>query len=178
MAVEHNQKPGFFLLRRRTGNFAAFLLCAALLAFAYYLQFAQGLAPCPLCILQRVLVFATGIAFLVAALHHPRKTGGWIYGWVTAVIALIGAGVAARHVWLQHTPEDKRPACGPGLDYLLSTFGPFESLQRILRGSGECGTVDWTFLGLSIPEWTLACFIGLAAYALVLASRDPEPGRA
>jgi disulfide bond formation protein DsbB len=75
-------------------------------------------------------------------------------------------------VWLQHTPADKRPSCGPGLDYLLSTFGPFDALARILRGSGECGEVDWRFLGLSIPEWTLGCFIALAIYAIVLAARD------
>ena len=74
--------------------------------------------------------------------------------------------------WLQHTPEAERPSCGPGLDYLLSRFGALGGLQRILRGSGECGVVDWTFLGLSIAEWSLACFVGLAIYALVLATRD------
>jgi disulfide bond formation protein DsbB len=160
------------LLSRRSGNLIAFLACAGLLAFAYYLQFARGLEPCPLCIIQRVFFAAAGIVFLAAAIHHPARVGAWIYGGLAFAFSLAGAAVAARHVWLQHTPEDKRPACGPGLDYLLSRFGPLGGLQRILRGSGECGAVDWTFLGLSIPEWSLACFFGLAVYALVLAARD------
>ena len=147
-------------------------VCLALLGFAYYLQYARGLEPCPLCILQRVILAATGVVFLAAAVHHPARIGGWVYGGLAFALAAAGTAVAARHVWLQHTPEAERPSCGPGLDYLLSRFGPLGGLQRILRGSGECGAVDWTFLGLSIPEWTLACFVGLGIYALVLAARD------
>jgi len=59
------------LLSRRIGNLAGFLACAGMLAFGYYLQFVAGLEPCPLCIIQRILLFAVGVAFLVAALHHP-----------------------------------------------------------------------------------------------------------
>jgi disulfide bond formation protein DsbB len=160
------------LFSRRPGNVLAFLACVGLLAFAYYLQFARGLEPCPLCIIQRLILAAAGLAFLAAAIHHPARVGAWIYGGLAFALAAAGTAVAGRHVWLQHTPEAERPSCGPGLDYLFSRFGPLGGLQRILRGSGECGAVDWTFLGLSIPEWTLACFIGLAIYALVLAARD------
>src|SRR3989442_5978050 len=59
------------LLSRRIGNLIGFLVCAGMLAFGYYLQFVVGLEPCPLCIIQRILLFAVGVAFLVAALHHP-----------------------------------------------------------------------------------------------------------
>jgi len=74
-------------------------------------------------------------------------------------------------VWLQHLPPEKRPACGPALDYLLSAFGPVEGLSRVLRGSGECGAVDWTLLSFSIPEWTLAAFVAFAIWAVFLARR-------
>ena len=162
---------GFF--SRRTGNLEGFLACAGMLAFGYYLQFAVGLEPCPLCILQRVMLLVTGIAFLIAALHHPaRRIGAGIYAGAIALCALIGAAISARHTWIQHLPEDQRPACGPSLDFLLSTFGPVQSLGRILRGSGECGKVDWTLLSFSIPEWTLAAFLAFAVWAIVLALRD------
>ena len=36
----------------------------------------------------------------------------------------------------------------------------------MLTGSGDCGTVDWTFLGLSMPAWSLVWFLLLAAVAL------------
>jgi disulfide bond formation protein DsbB len=75
-------------------------------------------------------------------------------------------------VWLQHLPPEARPACGPALDYLLSAFGPVEGLSRVLRGSGECGAVDWTLLSFSIPEWTFAAFVALSIWAVFLALRD------
>lgn len=165
-----------FLLKRRIGNLVGFLACAGMLATGYYLQFTVGLEPCPLCILQRLALAAVGIAFLVAAIHHPAKRlVAGIYGGAIVLFALAGAAVAARHVWLQHVPEDQRPSCGPGLDYLVSTFGPIGSLSRILRGSGECGKVDWTLLSFSIPEWTLAAFLAMAAWAAFLATRDEGP---
>jgi disulfide bond formation protein DsbB len=74
--------------------------------------------------------------------------------------------------WLQHLPPEERPACGPALDYLLSAFGPVEGLGRVLRGSGECGAVDWTLLSFSIPEWTLAAFMALSVWAVFLAWQD------
>lgn len=160
-------------LTRRIGNLAGFLACAGMLAFGYYLQYADGLEPCPLCILQRLMLLATGIAFLVAAIHQPaRRSGAGIYAGVIALCAMTGAAIAARHTWIQHLPEDQRPACGPSLDFMLSTFGPVQSLGRILRGSGECGRVDWTFLTFSIPEWTLAAFLAFAVWGAFLARRD------
>lgn len=157
---------------RRSGNLLGFVGCAGLIAAAYYLQWVKGVEPCPLCIMQRVAVFATGIAFLAAALHHPGRIGARIYGGLIAMLALTGAGVAGRHVWLQYTPAEKRPACGPGLEYLLGTFGPFEGLRRILQGSGECGVVDYALLGLSLPHWTLLAFVVFTAAAVALAFRD------
>ncbi len=169
MNMTRSSASGF---SRRSGNLVGFLACAGLLASAYYLQLVKGVEPCPLCIMQRVAVAATGVVFLAAALHHPARIGAWIYGGLTALGSPAGAGLAGRHVWLQYTPAEKRPACGPGLEYLLGTFGPFEGLRRILRGSGECGTVDFTILGLSLPHWTLLAFIVFAAWAVASALRD------
>ena len=170
------QNAHFFfrtLFSRRWGNLAGFAACAGMLAFGYYLQFAVGLEPCPLCILQRVMLLATGLAFLIAAIHRPAsRTGAAIYAAAIALCAATGAAISARHTWIQHLPEDQRPSCGPGLDYLVSTFGPLGSLSRILHGSGECGKVDWTLLSFSIPEWTLAAFIALILWAGFLATRD------
>lgn len=160
------------ILGRRIGNLAGFLACAGMLAIGYYLQFVVGLEPCPLCILQRIMLFATGIAFLVAAVHRPAGgIGAGIYAGLIVVCALTGAAISARHTWIQHLPEDQRPSCGPSLDFMLSTFGPVKSLGRILRGSGECGTVDWTLLSFSIPEWTLAAFLAFAVWAVFLSRR-------
>ncbi len=160
------------LYSRRIGNLIGFVACAVLIASAYYIQLVKDVEPCPLCIMQRVAVFAAGIGFLAAAIHHPGRIGARIYGVIIALISLVGAGVAGRHVWLQYIPADKRPACGPGLEYLLGTFGPLEGLRRVLHGSGECGVVDFTLLGLSLPHWTLLAFIVFVVWSIAVALRD------
>ena len=94
---------------RRFLNTAAFLLCAGLLSFGYYLQFHEGLDPCPLCIFQRIAFMATGLLFLAAAIQAPGRTGSRIYAVLISLAGLTGAGIAVRHVWLQHLPPGQVP---------------------------------------------------------------------
>ncbi len=143
------------------------LSCAALLAYAYYVQFRMFIDPCPLCILQRVAFLALGVIALIAALHGPRGSGRRVYGLLGFGAAVAGASVAARHVWLQNLPPDQVPACGPGLNYMMDTLPLADALRKAFTGSGECAKVDWTFLGLSMPIWTLLCFIMLGIAALM-----------
>jgi disulfide bond formation protein DsbB len=145
----------------RLTNFGLFLLMLAGIGVALFLQHYDHLEPCPLCIFQRVALMGVGISALVAALHNPAALGRRLYAGLTLLAALAGVGVAGRHVWLQHLPPDEVPSCGPGLDYWMDTFPFQEVVQKVLHGSGECAKVDWVMLGLSLPEWTLAMFLGL-----------------
>jgi disulfide bond formation protein DsbB len=143
----------------RTAFGAAAAIIAAFLAFAYYAQFQMGLEPCPLCILQRVAFIALFFVCLLAAIHAPEGGGAKkAYGALALLAAGTGAGIAGRHVWLQHLPPDQVPDCGPGLDYMLEAFPLSKTLTMLFTGSGECAKVDWTFAGLSMPEWTLVWF--------------------
>lgn len=153
-------------LSRRTIYLLGFVACAGLIAFALYLQHMLGEDPCALCIFQRVAVVALGVVFLIAALHNPQGLGNRIYASVALIVTLIGAGIAARHVWLQHLPKDQIPECGPGLSYLMETQPWLQVFRNVLQGSGECAEVGWTFLRLSIPEWTLMCFVLFAIMAI------------
>jgi disulfide bond formation protein DsbB len=105
---------------------------------------------------------------LMAAIHNPGELGRRLYGALILVVAAFGAGVAGRHVWLQNLPPDQVPACGPGLEYLLDTFPLMDAVKLVFEGSGECAEVQWTFLGLSIPGWTLVMFLALALFGLLL----------
>ena len=141
------------------------VLCAALMAAALYLQHVLRLDPCPLCIFQRIFVILLGAVMLVAAVHDPRGPGRKVYGALVGLLGVAGLAVAGRHVWLQHLPADQVPECGPGLEYMLEAFPLTETLSMVFRGSGECAEVQWTFLALSIPEWTLIVFVGLTLFA-------------
>ena len=151
----------------RAGYALLALGCASLLGFGYYLQFQQGLEPCPLCIFQRVAFFAVGVVALIALLHGPRGTTQRVYAVLIALPALAGLGVAGRQTWLQHLPADQVPECGPGLSFMLDMYAPFDVIKRVLRGTGDCAKVDWTFLGFSIAEWALLCFSLIVVFTVL-----------
>ena len=155
-------------------------MCVAAMATALWLQHVDGLEPCPLCILQRGAVIVLGVLMLAGAIHDPGTPGRRVYGLLIAAVALAGAAVAGRHVWLQSLPPGEAPECGPGLEYMLGAFPLTQVLDMVLRGSGECAEVQWTFLALSIPEWTLLLFVAFAVFGLWLlvtrsATRAPAP---
>ncbi len=147
------------------------LACAGLLGFGYYLQYFNGQDPCPLCLVQRGFYYGVLVVFAILALHSPGKTGERIYCAAAALLAMGGFGVAARQVWLQHLPADQVPACGPDLFFMMENFPLGRILDKVFMGSGQCAEVNWRFLGLSIAEWSLACFAALALYALWLGFR-------
>ena len=153
-------------MSRRALNLAAFLGCAALLGYALYVQGVLGIDPCPLCIFQRIGIATLGLVFLVAGLHAPSGRIAWVYGALLALAALATMAVAARHVWIQHLPEDQVPSCGAGLKFLLEEFPLADVIRKVLTGSGECHQVNWTFLTLSMPTWVLMAAAALGALGL------------
>lgn len=158
-------------MNRRLYYAAPAVLCAALLGYGYFLQYVQGLEPCPLCMVQRLFFYAVMALYVIATLHAPGRIGAWTYAGLIVLFAAGGAATASRQVWLQHLPADKVPQCGPDLFFMLENMPLSRTLQKLIQGSGECAAVDWKFLGLSIAGWALVWFIALAVYALWLAAR-------
>jgi len=150
---------------------AGALFAGGLIGFALFLQYVKHEDPCPLCMVQRVVFIAILIVFALAALHGPKRTGERVYAALSALLSLSGAGVAARHIWIQHLPADQVPACGPGLDYMLETMPMAEVLKELMHGSGECAAKGWTFLFLGIPEWSLLCYLALGTWAILISLR-------
>lgn len=149
----------------------------AMLTAIFWFQKHLNLEPCPLCIFQRVAMIASGIVFLVAALHAPRGGGRWSYAVLLLLTTGIGAFIAGRHVWLQSLPEDQRPACGPTLDYLIDIMPLREVVSTVIKGDGNCAKIDWSLLGLSIPGWTLVVFLALALLAAIMPILARSPSR-
>ena len=79
----------------RLGNFCGFAACAALLAYAYYAQHFLHLEPCPLCIFQRVGVFALGVVFLAAAARNTTPSANTPKRWKMHS----GQGSRCRKYW-------------------------------------------------------------------------------
>ncbi len=145
---------------------AIFILCAGLLGFGLYLQYVGGLEPCPLCIFQRVFFLAAGGIALLAGIHNPRRLGSLLYSTLIAIAAVVGGGIAARQIWLQHLPPDQVPECGPGLEFMLEAYPLADTIMKALKGTGDCAEVAWRFLGFSIAEWSIAFFIVITLVSL------------
>ena len=160
------------LPRRRPAYLLGFLVCAGLMAWALWLQYGQGLEPCPLCMFQRVAVSAVGIVFLAAAIHDPGRAGQQDREHRIDRCAGAGAAFAGRQIWLQSLPKDQVPACGMGIGYMMDTMTITDVIRRVLEGSGECAEKGWVFLGLSIAGWTFVFFASMIAAAIALIRRD------
>ena len=145
------------------------------LAFAiFYLERILHLDPCPLCILDRVVITALAVVFLLAFLHNPATWFKKLYGFLAIVLCLIGIGLASRHIWLQNLPKDQVPECGPDIYFMLETLPFFDVIKKTLTGSGSCAEISWTFAGLTIPEQTLILFVGLLVLSVIQTLRAPK----
>ncbi len=141
--------------------------CAALLGYAYYLQYVEYLAPCPMCIMQRFCFLLIGLISLIAALHNPKSWMLSVYTLGNSLFAIVGALIAGRQWWLQYHPSELSE-CGGGLYSMLNTMPLLEALTTALQGTSDCGEIQWTFLALSIPAWAMLWFLGLLAVNLTL----------
>ena len=127
-----------------------------------------------MCILQRYAFAAIGLVALVAGLHGPRRGVALkVYAVVLVLFALVGGGTAIRQSWLQHNPP-KTQSCGQELEFYLENFPLAQALPKIFAGTGSCSQVDWSFLGLSIPEWAGVWFLAFAIVALWVSFRKPR----
>ncbi len=140
--------------------------CFGLLAFGLYLQHAVGLEPCPMCIVQRYALVGVALLSAVAA-AVPLGPLRWSVTGGVVLVAGFGAFVAARQSWLQWYPPEVL-SCGRDFYGMIESFPLKRAIPMIFKGSGDCSTVDWTFLGLTIANWSFLCFVGVMLLALLL----------
>jgi disulfide bond formation protein DsbB len=142
------------------------LACVALLAFGLYLQHVVGLAPCPMCIVQRYALLLVGLIAGITAIFKNKAAllGGTV---LMLLMAGFGAFVAVRQSWLQWYPPEVM-SCGRDFYGMIENFPLQRAIPMIFRGSGDCSKVDWTFLGGSIANWSFLCFMGIGFVSLVL----------
>jgi disulfide bond formation protein DsbB len=159
---------GFLRGRRRLVTALLAAACFLMFGYALYTQYHDHLEPCPLCIFQRIAVVGLGLALLVAAALPQRwRIPGNASTVLIAVVGLAGMTVSARHLYIQAQPPGQVPTCGAPLDYMWEVLPAAEVLRKVLTGSGECGRVDWTLLGLSMPGWVLISLLVLTALGVL-----------
>ena len=154
--------PRFVLL------FVAFA-SIGMLVFGLYLQHVVGLEPCPMCIVQRYALLSVAMLAGLTAAFSRRATliGG---SGLLFFSASFGTFVAARQSWLQWFPPESA-SCGRDFYGMIETFPLQRVIPMIFKGSGDCSKVDWTFLGLSIANWSFLSFSAISLIVITLIFR-------
>lgn len=134
------------------------LLNIGAVAIAYGLQIELDLKPCFLCIIQRIacLIVAIG-AFLIFL--KPIKSKMKLFGLSITILGLAsGIAAAIRHIYVQANPSFSF-SCGPGAEYIMKNNSLMDAIPKLFKATGDCQTIDWTYLGLTIPQISLIFFL-------------------
>lgn len=142
-----------------------FLISSGAVGVAYYLQLSLDLKPCFLCILQRIafIIIALGALFNIIKPNTSKiKTTG-----LTILILGLFSGIASaiRHIYIQAHPVETF-ACGPSVDFIVKNNSLIDALPKLFKATGECQTIDWTFLGMTMPMVSLIVFVLLLIMCL------------
>lgn len=137
---------------------------------ALFFQYAMDLQPCIMCIYQRTAVFGVMFAALIPLLSNNGLTRlvGFI-GW--GVSAIWGLLIAIEHVDIQTAANPFFVTCE-----IVPNFPAFMPLHHwlpnLFAATGDCGNIDWEFLGMSMPQWMIVIFaVYSVLFAGVLSSR-------
>jgi len=139
---------------------------AAALVGAWFFQYAVGLAPCPLCLEQRVAYyFAIPLATMIML--------GVSYGASPKVLMLGLLAIAAGMLWnaglgIYHSGIEWQWWPGPQECSGTPNFGNVDDIvERAKRGTiVRCDQAQWRFLGLSLAGYNALISLGLAIVAL------------
>jgi disulfide bond formation protein DsbB len=155
-------------LKGKNGYLLGFATCFATVALALVIQTQYSLEPCPLCISQRIVFMVLGVLFFIAAFVPPATIVKKVFTVLQMLTAFVGAGGAIRHWYLQANKESMIADCGVGFDYMFENFPLEKAFKLLFRGTGDCAAIDWTLLGLTLPQLALISFVGFALYSIYL----------
>jgi len=140
-----------------------------LVAFGMELQQLFRLAPCPLCIFQRLLYIVIG---LVAMAGVMLPGGRLLWSALIAALAAGGVAVAGYQTWMQAFPH-LATECGYSDPNLIERLVDWLGMQwpSLFLATGFCTSREWEFLGLSMANWSFLIFGGIVGYAALLLMR-------
>lgn len=136
-----------------------------ILASSFYFEYAKGLRPCPLCIMQRICAFLLFLICFMGSVVRSLKAGLWIAS-LQFFVAASGLFFAGRQLWLQSLPSGQAPACMPELDVMFRYFPWRDVLNSLFWGTGDCAEVNWQWFGLAMPAWAALYFLGMLIVAI------------
>ncbi len=154
------------MLHRLTRPRAAALVAlgaAAALAAAWGFQLLGGLAPCPLCLDQRLPYYAAvplGLLLALVARRSPRL--GQMGLLLLAALMAVDAGIAIYHAGVEWQLWAGPTACTGSAPPVVSDIMSALKSTRVPR----CDEAAWRMAGISMAGWNALLALGLTLLAL------------
>lgn len=135
---------------------------------ALYFQYSMGLEPCIMCIYQRTAIlgvfFAGAIGFIAPTNRMFRGCGFVLWG----TSSIWGLLIAKEHIDMQTTTDPFAFTCD-----VVPNFPSFLPLHDLLpaffAATGDCGSIDWVFLNMSMPQWMEIIFTIYSSFFILFA---------
>lgn len=141
-----------------------FTICTLTIAYAYYVQYHNGVDSCPLCVAQRIIIIVIGLLSLLFGVLGVSGLFNKLCSFVVAGFAIFGIKIAAHHLYLINLPPEQQPlSCGLPLDILYQKLPLQGFLSYILQGDAECSKVNWLVLGMQGPAAMITLCSGILA---------------
>lgn len=132
-------------------------------AGALFFQHVMLLAPCVMCIYERVALFGIGIAALLGVLAPQRTIWRWCGLVAWGASALKGLMLSMQHVKFQLHPS---PFERCDLFVNFPAWAPLNQWASwLFEAYGDCSDIVWQWLSLSMPQWLTIIF---AAHLVIL----------
>ena len=132
----------------------------------YFFEYGLRLAPCPLCLEQRLaFYFCVPLAVMLGlGANHGASRKVLLLGFLAIAAAMLwNSGLSAYHAGIEWKfwpgPQD----CSGPIDKIGSTGNLLSQLQRI--SLVRCDEAAWRFLGISLAGYDVLVSLALAAVA-------------
>lgn len=138
---------------------------------ALFFQYAMDLAPCIMCVYQRLAIAAIFLAGMIGFFAHQFLLTRVISYALWATGAIWGLVIALEHVEIQANSSSLFFSCD-----IIPNFPDWAPLHQwfpaIFEATGDCGEISWQFLNYSMPQWMVVVYgVYSAAVILVIINR-------
>lgn len=135
---------------------------------ALYFQYGMGLEPCVMCIYQRTAMLGVAVAGYIGAVAPQQVIVRFIAYVAWLVAAIWGLLIAYEHVQMQN-PDNFLLAMSCDIyPNFPAWFAIHQWFPAIFEARGTCDSIDWQFLGLSMPSWMVVSFAIYSALAVAI----------
>ena len=142
------------------------LLSFSMIAAAIFIQLKFSLEPCPLCITQRILFIVIAILFTGFYFLPYNQLVRYLQAITIIFSGLTGVVFSFRHILIQAKIIEVPAECGIDLNYMFDNFPLSEAINLLFRGTGDCSQIDWTFMGLTLPQMALFGYLFFITFTI------------